>query len=144
MREMNTDRPDTTESAYTVDAGHYQIEMSFFDYARDRADGERTETWRFGAVNLKAGLCNQADLQIVFDSYTEERTRAPRITDIATGFSEYAGVASHGETFDYQATFNGGVTYAVNDNLVFDAGIRIGLNEAADELGVFTGMSIRF
>ena len=39
MREMSTDRPDTTESAYTVDAGHYQIEMSFFDYGRDRSDG---------------------------------------------------------------------------------------------------------
>src|SRR6187402_3113627 len=44
MREMSTDRPDTTESAYTVDAGHYQIEMSFFDYSRDRSDGARTKT----------------------------------------------------------------------------------------------------
>jgi hypothetical protein len=24
MREMSTDRPDTTESPYTVDAGHFQ------------------------------------------------------------------------------------------------------------------------
>src|SRR4029434_324882 len=71
MREMSTDRPDTTESPYTVDAGHYQIEMSFFDYGRDRADGARTETWTFGAMNLKAGLLNNVDLQIVFNSYTE-------------------------------------------------------------------------
>jgi len=26
MRELSTDRPDKTESAYTVDAGHFQIE----------------------------------------------------------------------------------------------------------------------
>jgi len=33
LREMATDRPDKTESAYSVDAGHYQIEM---DYALTR------------------------------------------------------------------------------------------------------------
>ena len=27
MRELNTDRPDKTESPFTVDAGHYQIEL---------------------------------------------------------------------------------------------------------------------
>ena len=27
MREFNTDRPDKTESPYTVDAGHFQFEM---------------------------------------------------------------------------------------------------------------------
>ncbi len=27
MREMSTDRPDKTESPYTVDAGHFQWEM---------------------------------------------------------------------------------------------------------------------
>src|SRR5688572_5942243 len=27
MREMSTDRPDQTESPYTVDAGHVQVEM---------------------------------------------------------------------------------------------------------------------
>jgi hypothetical protein len=26
MRELSTDRPDQTESAYTVDAGHVQLE----------------------------------------------------------------------------------------------------------------------
>jgi hypothetical protein len=240
MREMNTDRPDTTESPYTVDAGHFQVEMSFFDYNRNRADGERTETWAFGAMNLKAGLLNNVDLQVVFDSYTEEHTRVSGITDTVSGFSdvvlrlktnfwgndggktafaimpfvkiptgtelsndhweggiilplaisltdrigfgvmleadfvhdderggydvewvhtatlgfdlteqlgmyiEYAGVASHEETFDYQASFDAGITFSVTGDLVFDSGIRVGLNEAVDDFGVFTGMSIRF
>lgn len=26
MRDFETDRPDVTESAYTVDAGHFQLE----------------------------------------------------------------------------------------------------------------------
>lgn len=34
MREMSTDRPDATESPYTVDAGHFQAELSFFDFSR--------------------------------------------------------------------------------------------------------------
>ena len=32
MREMSTDRPDKTESPYTVDAGHFQIESDLFAY----------------------------------------------------------------------------------------------------------------
>jgi hypothetical protein len=35
MRAMSTDRPDTTESARTVDAGHVQVEMSFIDWVHD-------------------------------------------------------------------------------------------------------------
>lgn len=42
LREMATDRPDKTESAYSVDAGHYQIEMDLltYTYDRSRAGGE--------------------------------------------------------------------------------------------------------
>ena len=36
MREMSTDRPDQTESPYTVDAGHFQVEMDFFKFTYDR------------------------------------------------------------------------------------------------------------
>ena len=35
MREMSTDRPDKTESPYTVDAGHFQIEWDLFNFERD-------------------------------------------------------------------------------------------------------------
>ncbi|MBC7833493.1 MAG: transporter [Phycisphaerales bacterium] len=66
MREMSTDRPDTTESPYTVDAGHVQLELSFFDYA----DDEETTTWTIAPLNLKLGLLNNTDLQFVFDPYT--------------------------------------------------------------------------
>src|SRR5436309_3199384 len=36
MREMQTDRPDQTESPYTVDAGHFQLEADFDNYTYDR------------------------------------------------------------------------------------------------------------
>jgi hypothetical protein len=240
MREMSTDRPDTTESPYTVDAGHYQIEMSFFDFDRNRVNGTRIETWTFGALNLKAGLLPNVDLQAVFDSYANEETRSGGFTETASGFSdvalrlkvnlwgndegrtalaimpfvkiptgtelsnghwegglilplaialtdrvglglmieadfvhdeeqggydvewvhtvtlgfdltsklglylEYAGLAGADRAFDYQATFDAGITWSATDDLVFDAGVRVGLNDAAQDLGVFTGMSVRF
>ena len=39
MREMSTDRPDKTESPYTVDAGHFQVEMDVLTYSYDRNNG---------------------------------------------------------------------------------------------------------
>ncbi len=75
MRELSTDRPDQTESPYTVDAGHWQIELDFFNYTLDREDGIRTETLNLAPVNLKLGLTNTTDLQMIFDSYTVEKTK---------------------------------------------------------------------
>jgi hypothetical protein len=76
MRPMSPDRPDTTESPYTVDAGHVQLEASFVDYTFDDRTGarEETETWVFGATNLKLGLTNNIDLQFVFDAWTNTNT----------------------------------------------------------------------
>src|SRR5687767_5206236 len=69
MREMSTDRPDKTESAYTVDAGHYQIEMDVLSYAYDRYNGlpgnTSVESVAIAPVNLKVGIRNNADLQLV-------------------------------------------------------------------------------
>lgn len=66
MRDMSTDRPDQTESPFTVDAGHFQIEADIVKYTYDRykANGEntRTKTWNVAPVNLKAGLTNSTDL----------------------------------------------------------------------------------
>src|SRR5687768_14901434 len=53
MREMSTDRPDTTESPFTVDAGHFQVELSLFDYAYDDHEGGSAETFAILPTNLK-------------------------------------------------------------------------------------------
>jgi hypothetical protein len=231
MREMSTDRPDTTESPYTVPAGHFQLEMSFFDFSRD--GGGDAEAWSFGQVNFKAGLLPDTDLQLVFDSWTRERStetrtgfgdvalrlkqnlwgndggktalavmpyvKIPTGTDVSNGewegglivplgisltdrlsfvvmaemdivhdenggghdvewlhsatlgaalteqlgmYVELVGIA--GAQTEYRALFDTGITFAVTENLIFDTGVRIGLNRAAEDFGVFTGMSIRF
>jgi hypothetical protein len=84
MREMSTDRPDKTESAFTVDAGHFQIEADILSYSYDRYNSAYTdthvETVRIAPMNLKVGLCNSVDLQLVIETYT-----SIRVHDFATG-----------------------------------------------------------
>ncbi|MDF3057653.1 MAG: hypothetical protein K0R17_1868 [Rariglobus sp.] len=80
MRELSTDRPDQTESPYSVDAGHWQIEFDFANYTYDREAGVRSETWNVAPVNVKLGLTNSTDVQFVFDSYSRERVRAAGAT----------------------------------------------------------------
>lgn len=90
MREMSTDRPDLTESPYTVDAGHFQIEMDVLNYAWDDEGGVRTESFGFATMNLKAGLCNRTDLQIVLEpyNYVRIRDRAAGTRDRLNGFGD--------------------------------------------------------
>lgn len=92
MREMSTDRPDKTESAYTVDAGHYQIESSLVDYTYDHRNPERTDkradNYKFAALNLKAGLLNNVDLQVVVDPYIRERAKGDGTVERKRGFGD--------------------------------------------------------
>ena len=73
LRDMAIDGPGRTESAYTVDAGHFQIEMTLFSYSayKETSDGVTyyQEYWAFAPVNLKIGLLNRLDLQLVLEPY---------------------------------------------------------------------------
>ena len=82
MREMATDRPDKTESAYTVDAGHFQVEMDLLAYTYDRSKQEKVEGLAIAASNLKVGVLNNLDLQIIVETYNLQRTK-----DLNTGES---------------------------------------------------------
>lgn len=242
MRDMSTDRPDTTESPISVDAGHIQIESSLFDYGWNDDGGIEEEVFTYGAMNIKFGLLNHVDLQIVFDTYTEVETKdkTTGITNTVDGFSdvqarlkvnlwgndggktalaffpfikiptgtalsndkveggiilpfsmeltdtiglglmaeadfvrqdigagydtefvhtavlgfdvtekigafiEYVGVTGSDSEFDYQASTVVGVTYSPSDSLQCDAGVRFGLNEEAEDFGLFFGTSTRF
>lgn len=66
MREMSTDRPDTTESPITVDAGHVQLELSLVDYAYNDDGGVRSEELSILPSNIKLGLLNNVDIQFIF------------------------------------------------------------------------------
>ncbi len=94
MRDLSTDRPDKTESAYTVDAGHFQIEMDLVTYERDHdtAAGADTltESWGVAPMNLKMGLWNHVDFQLILDTFAHVRTkdRAMGTRVIQQGFGD--------------------------------------------------------
>lgn len=75
---MSTDRPDTTESPYTVDAGHFQFEMEIAAWAKDGRERELT----LGELNAKVGLDNATDLQVVLPFYTQVRNGGEGFGDI--------------------------------------------------------------
>ncbi len=245
MRDLSTDRPDATESPYTVDAGHFQIELSFIDFSRDRRNKEHqiNESLALAPLLVKVGLLNNVDLQIGLDPYTHYRTkdRAAGTTETAHGFGdtvvrlksnlwgndggdtafavmpyvkfptadgglgngkieggiilpfavelpedfslglmaqfdfnrsadnvryvvdfvhtvtlshdlagdlggyiEYAGFANLNHDEDYRVYFDAGLTYGLTRDIQLDAGLRVGLTRAADDLGLFAGISLRF
>ena len=74
MRELTPDRPDKTESPYTVDAGHFQLEMDVVTFTLNRSNDARIESWNVTTVNFKIGLLNNVDLQFIFDNYLYVRT----------------------------------------------------------------------
>lgn len=226
LRDLSADRPDATESPITVDAGHYQIEASLFDWGRERSD----DTYTVMSTNLKAGLTDNTDIQFVFDSYVWEEASGgegfgdvtarfkwnlwgndggdtafalfpfvkiptgtalsngewegglilPFSVDLAEGwglglmaeidlvdagagshefefvhtavvghdltektgvFLEYIGLAAEDR---YEASLAGGLTYMIHGNLMLDGGCRVGLNDAAEDIGLFTGFTVRF
>lgn len=68
-RDLSADRPDATESPFPVDPGAVQIELSVVEYAYEDEDGAATHAFSFAPINLKLGLTERADLQLLFNPY---------------------------------------------------------------------------
>ena len=74
IRELTPDRPDKTESPYTVDAGHFQLEMDVATFTLNRSNDTRIEAWNVAPVNFKIGLLKNVDIQFIFENYLYART----------------------------------------------------------------------
>ena len=75
LREMSTDRPDQTESPFTIDAGHAQFELDFASYTRDRSGGVRITELALAPVNLRVGLRHDFELGIFLSPYVRQTER---------------------------------------------------------------------
>jgi hypothetical protein len=241
MRDLSTDRPDTTESPFTVDAGHVQLELSFVDLAFDDTGRVESRALSVSPLLLKVGLTNDIDIALGIDPYTRIRSEdsttetttegfgdtvvrlkfnlcgndagdsafalmpfvkiptasdglgndelegglilpysfalsegwslglmaeADLIRDAAnqgyvidfvhtatvgrgiigdlSGYVEYAGFYNLNADEDYRAYFDAGLTYGLTSDLQLDAGIRVGLTDAAEDFGLFTGIAWRY
>lgn len=92
LREMQTDRPDVTESPFTIDVGHLQIESSFFEYSTDRRTPEgnqtRTEEWSFAPTNFRIGLTPTSEIGIIIEPVLSRRSETAGSPGRQTGVGD--------------------------------------------------------
>lgn len=82
MRDFMPDRPSVTDGPYTVDPGHWLLEVGLFEYSRDRYNnnGVRLDGFASGDTNIRLGVTSYAELDFLFTAYTSILT-----TDKETG-----------------------------------------------------------
>jgi hypothetical protein len=90
MRKMLTDRPNKTETPYTVDAGHFQFETDLVSYVADTGQKEERSSTTFNNINLKAGLLDSIELETIIESYVQESKTKDGKTERSEGFGDVA------------------------------------------------------
>jgi hypothetical protein len=77
MRELMTDRPDNTESPFTVNPGHLQFETTLYGYARSYPDiaSDVSDSGEFGTTNIRLGLTNSSEVNAIWQPYGSVQTR---------------------------------------------------------------------
>lgn len=89
MRELHPDRPGITESPFTIDPGHFQVEGDFLRLLTSRRQGTRSRMWRVAPLLLKLGLTDQIDFQVGLEPFATEKEWTPNETpEKRSGFSD--------------------------------------------------------
>jgi hypothetical protein len=98
LRDMDTDRPNVTNTPHTIDAGHWQIEAGVLDYSHHRDDSPganvRSDDFGLGQINFRLGVLDNLELNAVVDAY--ESDRADDISSHARSRSSGFGDATVG------------------------------------------------
>lgn len=91
LRDLSTDRPDLTESPYSVDAGHFQLELEVASYSRDESASRLLETVGLLTINAKLGLLPNLDLQVGAGSARQvSGNTIPGPDETSSGFTDLA------------------------------------------------------
>lgn len=69
MRAFATDRPPKANTAYTVDAGHFQVETDLINYSVANFSGTNMRSYQALDPVWKLGVTNWADLELQFNGY---------------------------------------------------------------------------
>jgi hypothetical protein len=117
LREFDPDRPDVTDSPFTVDAGHIQFESGLFRYALSRPDREGVVTEEFDIfdTNIRLGITNYAEIDLDIPPLDIEHTRFP--------VSRFDTWKSGPGSLELQAKFN----FFGNDNFEKPGSLALGL-----------------
>ncbi len=90
LREMDTDRPNVTNTPHTIDSGHLQVETGVIDYSyfRDHSSGNdiRENDFDFGEFNFRLGVLNNLEFNAAVNAFD-----LVQVHDDATGVSSSAG-----------------------------------------------------
>ncbi|MBB6254627.1 transporter [Nitrospirillum iridis] len=72
LREFTPDRPDKTDGPFTIDRGHVQVETDIVTHNRDfyNDDGTRRHESAFMAPNIRIGVWDRAEIDIIAPAYT--------------------------------------------------------------------------
>ena len=62
------------------------METDVVKLIRNKSNGIRNHTNYYNLINLKAGLTNSTDLQLVVESYVKNEVKAPFLTSSQSGF----------------------------------------------------------
>ncbi|OUJ75099.1 transporter [Hymenobacter crusticola] len=73
MRPLVPDRPGITDSPYTVDAGHFQLEDDGFRLINGRQRGSHEREFYVNHMLLKLGLTDKTDVQLQVESYIVDK-----------------------------------------------------------------------
>ena len=78
MRDFMPDRPSVTDGPYTVDPGHWLLELGLFEYTRDRDNNARVrlDSFASGDTNIRLGLTSYAEVDLLFTAYSSILTTA--------------------------------------------------------------------
>ncbi len=93
-RDFNPDRPSQFTGPITVDAGHFQLEMDLANYTYDRHNPDRApvdvDQWNAAPFDLRIGLTNHTELDLLYDGYLNVRTRDRMMRTVTTqsGFGD--------------------------------------------------------
>jgi len=90
LRSFDPDRPNVTESPYTVDAGHVQYEADFLRYQYKTTEESRQHAILYNYFNLKLGLTNSLGVQLLIQTYARQQTETLDTHDKTTtaGFGD--------------------------------------------------------
>jgi hypothetical protein len=105
LREMTTDRPDITETAYTVDAGRLQFELDLFQIFRHPIEFNQTEVdYLFLNGFARIGLTHRTELQFQFSAW---QMHFPQLKQANQNENEmYQGIGDIGLRYKYNIKGN--------------------------------------
>jgi hypothetical protein len=91
LRSFAPDRPPKADSAYTVDAGHFQYETDLVNYSQTNVGGVTTRLYQAFDPVWKVGLTNWADFELQYNGYqnlTEISNATGAVVARAAGFGD--------------------------------------------------------